>query len=158
MRFFKIAVPATLAVLLTATVPAVAQGAGCTGTPSATRLIVNIDGVRPGGGLIAVSLYADVRGKFLAKRGALYVGRAAATSPRTRMCIHLPNTGVWALAVYHDANANRSFDRTGVGLPAEGFGFTNNPSTMFGIPAFSTVRLNVPRNNMATTVRLKYPE
>jgi len=74
------------------------------------------------------------------------------------MGIHLPQTGVWALAVYHDANANRSFDRTGVGLSAEGFGFTNNPSTVSGIPAFSTVRLNVPRNNMVTTVRLKYRE
>lgn len=158
MRFFKIAVPAALAASIAGAAPALAQAGGCTGTPSATRLIVNIDGVRPGGGLIAVSLYSDNRGKFLAKRGALYVGRAPATAARTRMCIHLPRTGIWALAVYHDANANRSFDRTGVGLPAEGYGFTNNPSTVFGIPAFSTVRLNVPRNNMATTVRLKYPE
>ena len=37
---------------------------------------------------------------------------------------------LYALALYHDENGNRSFDRTGVGFPAEGFGFSNNPATL----------------------------
>lgn len=128
----------------------------CTGTPSSTRLFVNVDNVRESRGLIAVTLYTDDRRKFLAKRGSLYVGRVPARQGRTRVCIHVPKPGTYALAVYHDADSDRSFDRTGLGLPDEGFGFSNNPPTFFGLPNFDRVRIQVPRTNLSTTIRLHY--
>jgi uncharacterized protein (DUF2141 family) len=129
----------------------------CTGTPSAVRLYVNVENVRSSQGLIAVTLYADDSRRFLARRGSLYVGRVPARAGTTRVCIHLPRTGVWGLAVYHDVNANRSFNRTGVGLPAEPYGFSNNPRVLFGLPSFRSVRLNVPRTNMQTRIKLRNP-
>ena len=129
----------------------------CTGPQSAVRLYVNVENVRAARGLIAVTLYADDRRRFLARRGSLYVGRVPARAPSTRVCIHLPSTGTYALGVYHDADANRSINRNGIGMPAEGFGFTNNPRLLFGIPSFDSVRIAVPRTGMQTTVRLRYP-
>lgn len=129
----------------------------CTGPESPVRLHVNVENVRAGQGLIAVTLYADDSSRFLARRGSLYVGRVPARTPSTRVCIHLPTTGTYALAVYHDADANRSFNRNGIGMPAEGYGFSNNPGTLFGLPSFRSVRLAVPRNDMQTTVRMRYP-
>jgi uncharacterized protein len=134
--------------------PAVASD--CTGTPSPYRLFVNVDKVRDNRGLIAVTLYTDDRSRFLAKRGSLYVGRVAARQGRTRVCIHVPRPGTYALAVYHDADADRSFDRTGLGLPAEGFGFSNNPPTFLGLPNFNSVRIRVPRTGLSTAIRLHY--
>ena len=131
--------------------------ADCTGHPSNTKLYVDVQRVRSSKGLIAVTLYADIRSKFLAKRGSLYVGRVSATAPTTRACIYVPAPGIYGLVVYHDENANRKFDRSFIGLPAEGAGFSNNPSTFLGLPNFSSVRLNVPHTNMETTVRLRYP-
>lgn len=133
------------------------QQTSCTGTKSDTRLYVDVEGLRSGNGLVAVTLYADDSSRFLASRGSLYVGRVSASAPRTSVCIHLPSTGTYALAVYHDANANRKFDRTGIGLPAEGYGFSNNPAVILGLPSFRAVRLAVPRNDMRTRVRLRYP-
>ena len=135
----------------------VAAQPACTGPESPVRLYVNVENVRAGQGLIAVTLYADDSSKFLARRGALYVGRVPARTPATRVCIHLPSTGTYAIAVYHDADSNRSFNRTGLGLPEEGFGFSNNPGTLFGLPSFRSVRLAVPRSEMQTTVRIRYP-
>ena len=66
-------------------VPAAAQAQGCTGKPSDTRLFVNVSGVRNASGLIAVTLYADDRKRFLAKRGSLYVGRVPAQAGTTRV-------------------------------------------------------------------------
>ena len=129
----------------------------CTGPESAVRLYVNVEGVRSAQGLVAVTLYADDSRRFLARRGSLYVGRVPARSPTTRFCIHLPSTGTWALAVFHDADGNRTINRNAVGMPREGFGFTNNPATIFSIPSFRSVRLAVPRSDMWTTVRLRYP-
>ena len=130
---------------------------GCTGPVSATRLYVDVSNVRVARGLIAVTLYADDRRKFLAHHGSLYVGRVPAVAGTTRVCIHLPSTGTYGLAVYHDADANRKFNRSGLGLPAEGYGFSNNASTFLGIPSFGAVRLAVPRSGFETGVRLKYP-
>jgi uncharacterized protein (DUF2141 family) len=129
----------------------------CTGKQSAFKLYVNVEGVRSSDGLVAVTLYADDSRKFLAHHGSLYVGRVPAKTGTTPVCIHVPRPGVYALAVYHDANANRRFDRTSLGLPAEGFGFSNNPAVFLGMPAWKSVRLAVPKSDTQTAIRLRYP-
>ena len=144
------------------TAPAAAQPAttpplGCTGTPSATWINVVAQGLRNGNGLLAVTLYEDKPSKFLVRHGSLYVGRVNAEAGTTRMCIFVPKPGVYALALYHDENGNRSFDRTGIGFPAEGYGFSNNPPTLAGLPSFRSVRLNIPRTGLTTRVQMKYP-
>jgi uncharacterized protein (DUF2141 family) len=136
---------------------ATAPPAGCTGTPSDTWLTVNAQGLRNGNGLLAVTLYADNPSKFLARHGSLYVGRVNARAGNTSACIFVPRPGVYALALYHDENANQRFDRTGIGLPAEGYGFSNNPATLAGLPSFRSVRLNVTRSGLTTRVQMKYP-
>ena len=47
--------------------------------------------------------------------------------------------------------------RTVIGLPAEGYGFSNNPGTFAGLPSFRSVRLNVPRSGLNTRIQMKYP-
>lgn len=129
----------------------------CTGPASPYRLYVNVENVRSGQGLIAVTLYADNPRKFLAKRGSLYVGRVPAKAPVTRACIYVPQPGIYGLAIYHDADGNRSFKRTGLGLPAEGYGFSNNAPALFGLPSFSRVRMSVPKTDTETRIKLRYP-
>ena len=137
--------------------PVATAPAGCTGTPSQTWLNVVVDGVRSGKGLVAVTLYADDSSKFLARHGSLYVGRVNAQPGTTRACIFVPKPGIYALALYHDENASKGFDRTGLGLPAEGFGFSNNPATLAGLPSFKSVRLAVPKSGLTTRIHLRYP-
>jgi uncharacterized protein (DUF2141 family) len=137
--------------------PPAAAPAGCTGPASPYWINVVADGLRSGEGLLAVTLYEDVSRKFLAKKGSLYVGRVPAVAGTTRACIYLPKPGVYALALYHDENANQKFDRTGIGFPAEGYGFSNNPSTLAGLPSFRAVRLSIPRASLTSRVHMKYP-
>ena len=129
----------------------------CAGPASDTWINIAIDGVRNGNGLMAVTLYADNSRKFLVRHGSVYVGRAAAQANSMRTCIFVPQPGVYVLALYHDENGNQKFDRTGIGLPAEGYGFSNNPSTLAGLPSFRSVRLAVPHTGLATRVHMKYP-
>ncbi|WP_298198700.1 DUF2141 domain-containing protein [Novosphingobium sp.] len=150
---------AALAAMAGGTAPARAEAApaGCTGTPSATWIDVAVEGVANGNGLIAITLYADNPRKFLVKHGSLYVGRVPARAGTTTGCIYVPEPGVYAIAIYHDENASQTFDRTGLGLPAEGYGFSNNPSTLAGLPSFRSVRLSIPRSGLLTRIRIKYP-
>lgn len=137
--------------------PGATPPAGCTGPASATWLNVVVDGVRSGKGLIAITLYSDNPSKFLVRKGSLYVGRVDATAGTTRGCIFVPKPGVYAVAIYHDENGNQSFDRTGLGLPAEGFGFSNNAPTLAGLPQFKSVRLNVAKTGLTSRISLRYP-
>ncbi len=130
---------------------------GCTGTPSSTWISVIADGLRNGDGQLAVTLYADDSKRFLAKHGSLYVGRIDVEAGTTRGCIFVPDAGVYAIVLYHDQNANQKFDRNILGLPTEGYGFSNNPSTFAGLPAFRSVRLNISRTGLVTRVHMKYP-
>jgi uncharacterized protein (DUF2141 family) len=130
---------------------------GCTGPESDTWLFVTATGLRNGNGLLAITLYEDDPRKFLAHHGSLYVGRVQAVAGTTRACIFVPRPGVYALALYHDENANQKFDRTAIGFPAEGYGFSNNPPTLVGLPSFRSVRLNIPRTGLSTTIQMKYP-
>jgi len=136
---------------------AAAQDSSCTGHDSPYRLHVDVEGVQSSKGLIAVTLYPDISSKFLAHHGSLYVGRVPAKMGTTEVCIHVPSLGTYAVAVYHDANSNRHLDRTAIGLPAEGFGFSNNPHVFLGMPAWHSVRLAIPKNDMHTTIKLHYP-
>lgn len=137
---------------------AVAATPNCAGPRSDTWINVTVDGVRNGNGLMAVTLYADEPRKFLAKKGSLYVGRVDASASETRMCLFVPKPGVYALAVYHDEDSSTNLKRSGVlGLPEEGFGFSNNPPTIASIPSFRSVRLNISKSGLSTRIHLKYP-
>ena len=131
--------------------------AGCTGPASATWLKVVVEGVRSSQGLVAITLYADDSARFLVRHGSLYVGRSKAVAGTTEGCIYIPSPGVYAVAIYHDANANEKFDRNLLGLPAEAYGFSNNPHTFFGLPSLRSVRLKVEHSGQSTHIRLHYP-
>ena len=74
------------------------------------------------------------------------------------MCLFLPQPGIYALAVYHDEDNSGSLNRIGpMGLPAEGFGFSGNPGSIESLLEFRSVRLSVPRTNLSTRIRLRYP-
>ena len=163
----KIARKALAALALTAAAP-LAIGAsapasegpsppdGCTGKqPTGVWLNVVAENVRSSEGQLAMTVYADVRKDFLAKGGSIWVGRVPAQKGETRGCVFLPKTGVYAIALYHDENSNMNFDRNL--LPTEGYGFSNNPSTLAGLPAWKSVRLNVSKTNLVTHIRMKYP-
>jgi uncharacterized protein (DUF2141 family) len=159
-RRLSAAVTACAAALTLFSAPTRAQAAapaGCTGTPSATWINVVAEGLRNGNGLLAVTVYADDARKFLVRHGSIHVGRVNATAGTTRTCVFVPRPGVYALALYHDENGNRHFDRSGLGIPTEGYGFSNNPPTIAGLPSFRSVRLNVPRTGLTARVQMKYP-
>lgn len=134
-----------------------AAPAGCAGPPSDTWINVSFENVRNGNGNIAVMLYPDDSSRFLAKGGTLYGVHIPANAGTTRGCMFLPRTGVYAIAIYHDEDGNHKFKRSALGLPAEGYGFANNPVTIAGLPSFRSVRLNVPKTGLLTRITVKYP-
>lgn len=129
---------------------------GCAGTraPTSSKLMVQVSGVRPAIGEVAITVYPDDKKRFLAKGGKLARQRVKAAAS-VRACFWVPQ-GAYAVAVYHDRDGDRDFDRTLVGLPAEGFGFSNDPDTKTGLPSFGSVRFRVGPGERVTPIQMKY--
>jgi uncharacterized protein (DUF2141 family) len=56
-----------------------------------------------------------------------------------RKCIFVIESlkpGKYAFKFIHDENKNDKLDTNWIGIPKEGFGFSNNPSMTFGPPSF----------------------
>lgn len=133
-----------------------ALAAPCEGPPSSHILKVDVSGLKSAKGQVAVTVYPDVPGRFLAPGGKLARVRTPAITPVTRACFHLPAAGVYAVAIYHDANADRDFNRTLIGLPAEGFGFSNDAPTETGLPSFKSVRFRTTPGETTIRIRMRY--
>ncbi len=131
-------------------------GSGCEGRPSNARLIVEVGHLRSNQGEVAVTVYpADPR-RFLAPRGKLLRVRTKADAPVTRACFYLPRPDAYAVAAYHDANANHDFDRNAVGLPTEGYAFSNDAPSKVGAPSVQAARFTARAGDTVLKVRMRY--
>jgi uncharacterized protein (DUF2141 family) len=64
--------------------------------------------------------------------------------------------GTYAIAVAHDENMNGKLDTNGLGIPAEGYGFSNNAVGWLGAPSFSDASFSYDGGNLNLTIRLHY--
>lgn len=128
----------------------------CVGKRGAHLLNVSVPGVRAARGEVVVTIYPDDARRFLAPKGKLARQRVKAEAPTTETCFYLPEPGVYAIAVYHDANGDHDFNRNAVGMPTEGFGFSNDAPTKFGLPSFEQVRFRMKPGASTVTVKMRY--
>ncbi len=120
-----------------------------------TRLLVTVTGAKPVRGNITFTLYGSNPAAFLAHRGSIALSRTTLASTQAEACFALSAPGAYAVAVYHDANDNHHFDRTLIGLPAEGYGFSNNVVPLL-LPSFASARITVPAGESRISIRLIY--
>lgn len=64
--------------------------------------------------------------------------------------------GDYGISVLHDENGNGVMDRSLIGFPTEGFGFSGKPSLTFGRPSFREVRFLLTRDPHDLTVTVTY--
>jgi len=106
----------------------------------AADLIVVIDGARNSNGHVLAAVYAD-ENSFLntAMAKALLRENAAGT---VRLVAHDLPPGSYAVSAIHDENDNGKLDRNFLGVPIEGFGFSNDAVENAGPPNFGQARFD----------------
>ena len=123
--------------------------------PEAVALDIVLTGVRSSIGEVRVCLWHEGLAFPNCKRG-LDVRRLAAPAAAT---VTIPVAGLrpgsYAISVIHDENGNRLLDKSVVGMPTEGIGFSNNPRLMFGPPKYAQARFDAVADTQAT-IRMKY--
>jgi uncharacterized protein (DUF2141 family) len=64
--------------------------------------------------------------------------------------------GTYAMVVIHDENMNGKLDTNALGIPREGYGFSNDAKKWLGTPAFSAASFLYDGQNVDLTMTLNY--
>jgi len=139
-------------VLLCVTLPAVAVAQlPCPG------IHVTILNIRNSTGTVACALFESPAGfptAYLRYATNLMVIKIRATQARCDF-LDLP-PGTYALAVIHDENMNGELDTNWLGIPTEGYGFSNDAKGVVGAPSFSAASFAYDGRTLNLTMSLHY--
>ena len=130
------------------TVRATAQSETC-------QVAVHVDGFRNQRGDLGVNVFRspdgwpEENGKTVFHSGFPIPGDHATAQ------FNLP-PGRYAIVVLHDENSNHKLDRNFLGIPKEGFGFSNNPKVGLSAPRFESATLQVSCPTTETSIHLIY--
>lgn len=64
--------------------------------------------------------------------------------------------GSYAIAVIHDENMDGELETNFLGVPKEGYGFSNDAKGMIGAPSFSAASFSYDGKNLDMTISLSY--
>jgi len=119
-----------------------------------TEVEVQVQGLRNAHGMVRLCLTRNPA-HFPDCNGDPAALKRSVPAARVRSIRLAAAPGTWALAVIHDENGNGRLD-TSLGIPREGFGFSNNPRIWFGPPSFAAARFLLPAGGAALNVTMKY--
>lgn len=65
------------------------------------------------------------------------------------------NYGIYTVNIFHDENSNRDIDKNFIGIPTEGYGFSNNPN-LLGPPSFEKTKFSHLQSINRLTIKMRY--
>ncbi len=131
------------------------RGADCPdGTP--TRIWVQVLGTNSTAGTVTASLYDHKAKNFLKKGKRIAKEREPASTDPVLICMPAPGPGTYAVAIYHDQNSNRKLDRSWLGMPKEGWGFSNNAKGRLGPPSHRAAAFAAIGDETTIEISMRY--
>jgi len=124
-----------------------------TAAVNAGELTVTITDIRESQGTLMVSVVDSDAGWNSQAKPVAAQKLAAAKGEMTLKFGNLP-PGQYAVQVMHDANDNNKLDTNFLGIPSEGYGFSNNPNVMRRAH-FDEARFEVGADAKTITIRLR---
>jgi uncharacterized protein (DUF2141 family) len=121
---------------------------------STSNLTVQIRNIKNNNGLIQLGLYNDAS-KF-PKVGETFRMVRVKTKGNQKLYTfkNLPR-GTYALAIYHDENANKICDTNFFGIPKEAYAFSNGIRPRFSAPSFGSCAVMLD-SDKAVKIKLVY--
>jgi uncharacterized protein (DUF2141 family) len=143
---------ALFAVLVLANLPAVASvQASCPG------IHVQILNIRNSTGTVDCALFDAPEGfPIEVLRSATNVMVIKVRHTQARCDFEDIPPGTYALAVIHDENMNGKLDTNWLGVPTEGYGFSNDAKGALGAPLFSAASFAYDGARLDLTISLQY--
>lgn len=131
----------------------IAHDAGkCTGSGPAVR--INISKIEAGGGKIRVQLYRGNKADWLESGRWIHRIEMPAQTGTMSVCMPVPSSGTYGIAIRHDVNGNGKTD-----LTQDGGGMSNNPSINIfnlGKPGYKKTAFAIGNEVKSMSIRMRY--
>lgn len=127
------------------------SNAAATAVCSVTVTVTNL---RSGDGQLCFSIFGGAEGFPGESERAIARGFVDATDPTYTFSGLRP--GTYAVALFHDENGDGILNKNLLGMPQEGFGFSNNPLVLIGAPSFRAAAFELRSSHSEVLVKLKY--
>jgi uncharacterized protein (DUF2141 family) len=111
---------------------------------------VQIHGIRNTNGDIACAIFNAAEGYPEESTKAYKFTRMASPGNSAICQFHDIPPGTYAVAVFHDENANGKLDKNFLGIPREGYGASNNVRPKMSAPAFKDTAFSVKAGGTTT--------
>ncbi|KLI65217.1 hypothetical protein AAV99_03820 [Aurantiacibacter marinus] len=115
---------------------------------------INVTDIEASSGTLRVQLYRGTRADWLESGRWLNRIEVPARAGSMQICMPVPSTGDYAIAIRHDVNGNGSTD-----IRTDGGGMSNNPSINIfnlGRPSIDRTRFSIGREVKPMTIRIRY--
>lgn len=123
--------------------------------PAAVALSVRVTALNNDRGRVAVALFASAEA-FPDQKRALAGKLTRIENGKATVRFENVRPGVYAVAVLHDENENDEMDFNFLGMPLEGYGFSNDASAMFGPPSFEAASFKLAARDSFVPVKVRY--
>lgn len=107
---------------------------------------VNIINLRNSNGRVLISLFKDGIGYPDQPEKAFRKTSISITDNQAFFLFTDIPFGNYAIAILHDENDDKQMNKNSLGLPKEGYGFSNNVMGAFGPPAYTRVKFSHKAN------------
>jgi uncharacterized protein (DUF2141 family) len=121
---------------------------------SAGDLTVTVDHVRSDRGAILAAMY-DSEASFMKQPLARATFKVKAATGEVQYVFHDLPAGKYAITAFHDENANGQLDKNLIGIPKEGYGFSNSPGSLEP-PPFSQAAFEFDGTTQSINITLRY--
>lgn len=120
---------------------------------STANLTVKVEGVDGSMGHVLVAVCTE--DQFLGA-GCTSTGKVPAAPGAVTILLTNVAPGVYAVQAFHDENDNMDIDRSLLGFPKEGMGFSNDAPMRYGPPQFADAAITIGAEDAATSLRMRY--
>ena len=117
------------------------------------KLTVRVEGLKTTKGKLYVAIYNKPEG-FLDEDKTFKRDVFPVTGTTTSVTFDALPAATYAVTLYHDENGNGKLDRSAVGMPKEGFGFSQNPKIRFRAPDFKESSFRHGSDAQTMTIKL----
>ncbi|MBY5957796.1 DUF2141 domain-containing protein [Membranicola marinus] len=121
-------------------------------SPPTSSIDLTIQNIKTGAGSIKIALY-NAPTDFPKQTKAYKVGEVSAQKPQVSYSFENIPAGDYAIALYHDVNADDELNFKMFFIPKEPYGFSNNFVPKFSKPGFDDAKFQV-KNDTEINIKL----
>ena len=123
---------------------------------SVKGISVEVTGLRNNNGFVLVSLFKEGVGFPDQAEKAVRKAKLGINNGKSAVVFSDIQPGQYAISILHDENNDQKMNTNGLGIPKEGYGFSNNVTGAFGPPSFRRASFKYNGDLSSLTIRTRY--